>query len=85
MRLFGPFVILTSLAVLGSGVILGLVGPGNGSWLFLYKASFVLWFGCMSLHVLTYVWRLPRILLGTPRRPGWVESAAPEPPAPPPW
>ena len=66
MRLLGPFVILTSLAVLGSGVILGLAGPGNRSWLFLHKASFVLWFGCMSLHVLTYVWRLPRILLGTP-------------------
>ncbi|HLH57865.1 MAG TPA: hypothetical protein VKV33_01810, partial [Streptosporangiaceae bacterium] len=66
MRLLGPFVILTSLAVLGTGVMLGVAGPGNGSWLFLHKASFVLWFGCMSLHVLTYVWRLPRILLGTP-------------------
>ncbi len=66
MRLLGPFVILTSLAVLGSGVMLGVAGPGNGPWLFLHKASFVLWFGCMSLHVLTYVWRLPRILLGTP-------------------
>jgi len=66
MRLLGPFVILTSLAVLGSGVMLGIVGPGPGPWLFLHKASFVLWFGCMSLHVLTYVWRLPRILLGTP-------------------
>ncbi len=39
----------------------------------MHKASFVLWFGCMTLHVLTYVWRLPRILLGTPGghgRPG---------------
>jgi hypothetical protein len=66
MRLLGPFVILTSLSVLGSGVMLGLAGPGSGPWLFLHKASFVLWFGCMALHVLTYVWRLPRILLGTP-------------------
>jgi len=66
MRLLGPFVILTSLAVLGSGVMLGIAGPGQGPWLFFHKASFVLWFGCMALHVLTYVWRLPRILLGTP-------------------
>jgi hypothetical protein len=70
MRLLGPFVIVTSLAVLGSGVLLGVAGPGRGPWLFLHKASFVLWFGCMSLHVLWYVWRLPRILLGTPGSAG---------------
>jgi hypothetical protein len=65
-RLLGPVVILTSLAVLGTGVALALAGPGNGPWLFLHKASFVLWFGAMTVHVLTYAWRLPRILLGTP-------------------
>ena len=54
MRLLGPFVILTSLTVLGTGVLLGIAGPGNGPWLFLHKASFVLWFGCMALHVATY-------------------------------
>jgi hypothetical protein len=65
MRLLGPFVILTSLAVLGTGVALAFSGPGNGPWLFAHKASFVLWFGCMSVHVLAHAWRLPRILLGT--------------------
>ncbi len=65
-RLLGPVVILTSLAVLGTGVALALAGPGNGPWLFLHKASFVLWFGAMTIHVLTYAWRLPRILLGAP-------------------
>jgi hypothetical protein len=65
LRLLGPVVILTSLAVLGTGVALALAGRGTGPWLFLHKASFVLWFGAMTVHVLTYVWRLPRILLGT--------------------
>jgi hypothetical protein len=65
-RLLGPVVILTSLAVLGTGVALALAGPGNGPWLFLHKASFVLWFCAMTVHVLTYAWRLPRILLGAP-------------------
>lgn len=65
-RLLGPVVILTSLAVLGTGVALALAGPGNGPWLFLHKASFVLWFGAMAVHVLTYAWRLPRILLAAP-------------------
>ena len=77
MRLLGPFVILTSLAVLGTGVLLGITGPGDSQWLFLHKASFVLWFGCMTLHVLTYVWRLPRILLSTPRGPGGARLSVP--------
>jgi hypothetical protein len=64
-RMLGPIVILTSLAVLGTGVALALTGRATGPWLFLHKASFLLWFGAMTLHVLTYAWRLPRILLST--------------------
>ncbi|HUZ23650.1 MAG TPA: hypothetical protein VMV07_07780 [Streptosporangiaceae bacterium] len=67
LRLLGPFVIITSVAVLGSGVALAVVGPDQmGLWLLLHKASFVLWFGVMTIHVLAYAWRLPRILLGEP-------------------
>ena len=64
-RVLGPVVVLTSLPVLGTGVALALAGRETGPWLFLHKASFVLWFGAMTLHVLTYAWRLPRILLST--------------------
>ena len=35
----------------------------TGAWLFLHKASFVLWFGVMTIHVLVYAPRLPRLLL----------------------
>jgi hypothetical protein len=66
LRVLGPFTILTSLAVLGTGVMLAVTGPGRGSWLLLHKASFVLWFAVMVIHVLAYAWRLPRILLGHP-------------------
>jgi hypothetical protein len=62
LRLLGPFVIATSLAVLGTGVLLVIAGVRNSPWLFLHKASFILWFGCMVLHVLAHVWRLPGIL-----------------------
>lgn len=63
LRLLGPFVILTSVAVIGTGVMLGVTGPGNaGPWLFLHKASFILWFGVMTIHVLNYAPRLPRML-----------------------
>lgn len=60
LRLLGPVVLLTSGSVIGTGVMLALLGPG-GTWLFLHKASFVLWFGAMTVHVLAYVWRLPRL------------------------
>jgi len=63
LRLLGPFVIITSVAVLGTGVFLAISGPGNPSLLFLHKASFVLWFGAMTIHVLAYAPRLPRLLL----------------------
>jgi hypothetical protein len=65
LRVLGPLVIVTSLAVLGTGVMLAIVGPVSGPWLFLHKATFVLWFVVMTIHVLTYVWRLPRILLSS--------------------
>jgi hypothetical protein len=65
LRVLGPLVILTSLAVLGTGVMLAVTGPLPGNWLLLHKASFVLWFAVMAIHVLAYAWRVPRILLGT--------------------
>jgi hypothetical protein len=60
LRLLGPVILLTSVAVIGTGVMLALTGP-SGMWLFLHKASFVLWFGAMTVHVLAYIWRLPRL------------------------
>jgi hypothetical protein len=62
LRLLGPFVLATSLGVLGTGVALAYAGPGAGPWLFLHKAMFVLWFGVMAIHVLAYAWRVPRII-----------------------
>jgi hypothetical protein len=64
LRLLGPVVLVTSVAVIGTGVMLALTGPGGRAWLFLHKASFVLWFGAMTVHVLAYVWRLPRLARG---------------------
>lgn len=44
--------------------MLALTGPGGSAWLFLHKASFVLWFAAMTVHVLAYTWRLPRLARG---------------------
>jgi hypothetical protein len=62
LRLIGPFVVLSSLAVLGTGVLLAFAGPGNRQFLFLHKASFVIWFVLMTIHVLAYIWRVPGLI-----------------------
>jgi len=55
LRLLGPFVAVTTVTVLVTGVALLFVGEGQRSnVLFLHKASFILWFGAMALHVLAH-------------------------------
>jgi hypothetical protein len=52
LRLLGPFVVVLTAVVLASGVGLMLVAqPWRGRLLFVHKASFVLWFAAMTIHV----------------------------------
>lgn len=65
LRLLGPFVILTTVGVMATGLALGFEHSDSFHGiplLFLHKASFVLWFGVMGIHVLAYVWRLPALV-----------------------
>ena len=59
--LIAPGVVLSTLVLLGSGVALLVAGPGGGFVLGLHKASFVLWFGAMTVHVLAYVLKVPAL------------------------
>lgn len=68
LRVLGPLVILTSLAVLGSGVLLVDVGR-DGPWLLLHKASFVIWFAVMTVHVLGHLLEAVRETVAEARRP----------------
>ncbi len=55
LRLLGPLVVVLTVAVLGSGVALLVAGASwRPSLLLLHKASFVIWFGAMALHVLAH-------------------------------
>jgi hypothetical protein len=67
LRLLGPVIMLLTACVFGSGVMLAVTGPGQGPWLFLHKATFILWFCAMAIHVLAYVPRLPRLLAAEAR------------------
>ena len=56
LRLLGPFLVVLTIAVLGSGIAL-LLGPnGARSELsLLHKATFVLWIAAMAVHVLGHL------------------------------
>jgi hypothetical protein len=61
LRLLGPIVVASTVGLFASGVGLALLGRGSFGLLALHKASFVIWFGALSLHVLGQLARLPRL------------------------
>ena len=65
-RVLGPFVILTTLAVLGTGVALVIEGPGNGPWQHLHREAFLVWVAVILIHLASYLPKLPRLLSSQP-------------------
>lgn len=56
LRLLGPIVVILTLVVIGSGVGLVLLPRAQrGFMLTIHQASFVLWFGAMTIHVLGHL------------------------------
>ena len=56
LRLLGPVVVILTVVMIGSGIALVLAPHSARSpLLFVHKASFVLWFGAMTLHVLGHL------------------------------
>jgi hypothetical protein len=60
--LVAPVLVLTTLTLFGTGVTL-LAVPHRGAVLGLHKASFVVWFAAMAIHVLAYTVRAARHVL----------------------
>jgi len=61
LRLLGPFVIATTFLVVATGIGLVLAGRSSDWLLFAHKASFVVWFGAMALHVLGHLRETPAL------------------------
>jgi hypothetical protein len=59
LRLLGPVLVVATLGLFATGVALAAAGPGDGIVLTLHKASFVVWAGAISLHVLAHALRIP--------------------------
>jgi hypothetical protein len=62
LRALGPFVAMTTLAVIATGLLDLLLGP-SGQLGALHKLSFIAWFAAMTIHVLGHVVETPRLAL----------------------
>jgi hypothetical protein len=65
-RVLGPFVILTTMAVLGTGVALVVEGPQDWQWEHLHREAFLVWAAVMLIHLASYLPKLPRLLSSQP-------------------
>lgn len=61
LRVLAPVVVLSTIVVFASGVLLLVAGLRNGPLGFVHRASFIIWFGATAIHVMAYVWRVPRL------------------------
>lgn len=61
MRVVGPFVVVTTVALFASGVTLAIVGRHSQTIYAIHKASFIAWFVAMTVHVLGHVVSLPAV------------------------
>ena len=59
--LVGPLVVVSTVALFATGVAVVALGR-RGLLLGLHKASFIVWVGAMSVHVLAHVLKLPRLV-----------------------
>jgi hypothetical protein len=60
--LVAPLVIASTMGLFGTGVLLVVMHPARGAVLDLHKASFLVWLGAMSAHVLGHVLNVPRLV-----------------------
>jgi hypothetical protein len=56
LRVLGPIVVLSTVAVFATGVVLLILGPGHRDpWVELHKVTFIVWVVFTSLHVLLHL------------------------------
>jgi hypothetical protein len=70
LRVLAPGVVLTTIAVFGTGVALLFAGPPSSTLIFAHKASFIAWIALMALHVLGHLLELPSLASADWRRHG---------------
>lgn len=74
LRVLAPGVVLTTLALFGTGVALLIDGPPSNTLLFAHKLSFIAWVALMALHVLGHLLEVPSLASADWRRAGPPEA-----------
>lgn len=63
LRLLAPLLVATTVVLFGSGLGLLITGPARpGLFLGLHAISSVIWFPMIAIHVVAYIWRVPRLV-----------------------
>jgi hypothetical protein len=74
LRILAPVVVMSTAALLGSGLALLIIGPGSSSRdtvLTIHQGSFIVWVATMTIHVIGHVletFRLTKAEVGATRR-----------------
>jgi hypothetical protein len=74
LRVLAPGVVLTTLALFGTGVALLIAGPPSDTLIFAHKLSFIAWVALMTLHVLGHLLEVPKLALSDWRAKGGREA-----------
>jgi hypothetical protein len=74
LRVLAPSVVLTTLALFGTGVALLIDGPPGNTLIFAHKLSFIAWVALMTLHVLGHLLEVPSLASADWRRAGPPEA-----------
>ncbi len=72
--MLAPGVVLTTLALFGTGVALLIAGPPSNTLIFAHKLSFIAWVALMTLHVLGHLLEVPALATADWRRTGPPEA-----------
>jgi hypothetical protein len=62
LRLMAPVLVVSTLAVLTTGVLLLAAGHKTGTLLEIHKVSFIVWLAVFAIHLLAYLPRMARSL-----------------------
>ena len=62
LRLLAPGVVLTTLALFGTGVALAFASPPSNTLVFAHKLSFIAWIAFMTIHVLGHLIEVPPVI-----------------------
>jgi hypothetical protein len=68
LRALGPVIVISSAVLLGTGVALLVMGPGDGGVRGIHKLSFIVLFAAMAVHVLAHLRKLPALTAADWRR-----------------